>query len=104
MATVASKSGRSLLVAVCTSVLYYIGLSVQSGPAGTLKGFNQLPIHPGYCVEFAQKLAELMKIDYDLILPTDNSEDFGIKTPDGNWTGLIGINYFRNGSIFSASS
>ena len=31
-----------------------------------------------------------MKIDYDLILPTDNSEDFGYKKPDGNWTGLIG--------------
>lgn len=35
-------------------------------------------------------MSELMKIDYDLILPTDNSEDFGYKKPDGNWTGLIG--------------
>ena len=61
-------------------------------------------MYVGYCVEFAQRLAEVMKIDYDLILPTDNSEDFGVKTPDGNWTGLIGISYFRNGSIFSASS
>jgi len=36
-----------------------------------------------------QKLADIMGIDYDLVLPTDKSEDFGYKKPDGNWTGLM---------------
>lgn len=55
-----------------------------------IKDLEGRPILEGYVVEFAQKLSELMNIDYDLILPTDNSEDFGFKKPDGNWTGLVG--------------
>ena len=47
------------------------------------------PLLDGYCVEFAERLAQSMNIDYDLILPTDNSESYGYKV-DGNWTGLIG--------------
>ena len=54
------------------------------------------PMLEGYCVEFAERLAQSMNIDYDLILPTDNSEDYGYKTKDGNWTGLIGKSYTRN--------
>jgi hypothetical protein len=51
-------------------------------------------------VEFAKRLAKQMKIDFDVIVPTDNSEDFGYKTPDGNWTGLIGRPMGDRGFVF----
>ena len=37
------------------------------------------PLLAGYCVDMVQKLSEKMKFDYDLILPTDNSNDYGSK-------------------------
>ena len=55
-----------------------------------MKDSEGRPILEGYCVEFAKRLAASMNIDYDLILPTDNSSDYGYKKADGNWTGLIG--------------
>ncbi len=36
-----------------------------------MKDAEGRPILEGYCVDFAQRLAASMKIDYDLILPTD---------------------------------
>ncbi len=36
-----------------------------------------------------KKLANNMGIEFDLVTPTDNSEDFGYKKADGNWTGLM---------------
>ena len=37
------------------------------------------PLLAGYCVDLVKKLAEKMNFDYDLILPTDNSNDYGQK-------------------------
>ena len=60
------------------------------GKGEIMRDLEGRPLLEGYCVEFAERLAQSMNIDYDLILPTDNSEDYGYKTKDGNWTGLIG--------------
>ena len=37
------------------------------------------PILEGYCVEMVEELSKRMFFDYKLILPTDNSEDYGKK-------------------------
>lgn len=44
----------------------------------------------GYCVEMIEEMAKRMKFDYEILLPTDNSEDYGGKQPDGKWSGVIG--------------
>lgn len=45
-------------------------------------------IWEGYCIDFIQKLSEVMQFDYDLVIPED--QDFGKKSPNGEWSGLIG--------------
>ncbi|XP_032670681.1 ionotropic receptor 25a [Odontomachus brunneus] len=45
-------------------------------------------IWEGYCIDFIQKLSEVMQFDYDLVIPED--QEFGKKSPNGEWTGLIG--------------
>lgn len=49
------------------------------------------PIWDGYCVEFAQKLAERMDFDFEWVIP--KSGRFGTKYSDGRWDGLIGDLY-----------
>ena len=44
----------------------------------------------GYCIEMIEEMANRMKFDYEIILPTDNSEDYGGKQADGSWSGVIG--------------
>lgn len=44
----------------------------------------------GYCIEMIEELAKRMYFDYEIVLPTDNSEDYGSKMPDGAWSGVIG--------------
>lgn len=45
-------------------------------------------IWEGYCIDFIQKLSEVMQFDYDLIIPED--QEFGKKLPNAEWNGLIG--------------
>ncbi|XP_014484092.1 PREDICTED: glutamate receptor ionotropic, kainate 2 isoform X2 [Dinoponera quadriceps] len=45
-------------------------------------------IWEGYCIDFIQKLSEVMQFDYDLVIPEDL--EFGRKLPNGEWNGLIG--------------
>ncbi|XP_051160876.1 ionotropic receptor 25a-like isoform X13 [Leptopilina boulardi] len=42
----------------------------------------------GYCIDLIAKLAEVMDFEYDLVIPNDR--EFGAKTPNGEWTGLVG--------------
>ena len=35
-------------------------------------------------------MAKRMNFDYEIILPSDNSEDYGKRQPDGSWSGVIG--------------
>lgn len=42
----------------------------------------------GYCIDFIQKLSELMNFDYELVIPENGT--FGEKNLEGVWNGLIG--------------
>nr|XP_022904235.1 ionotropic receptor 25a [Onthophagus taurus] len=42
----------------------------------------------GYCVDFAEKLSQLMDFKYDLVEPKQGS--FGVKNKNGVWDGLVG--------------
>lgn len=44
----------------------------------------------GYCVQMIEEMARRMNFDYEILLPTDNSEDYGYRQPDGTWSGVIG--------------
>ena len=55
-----------------------------------IKDRDGRPMLEGYCVDFVEELSKRMFFDYELILPTDNSEDYGHRTTDGSWSGIIG--------------
>ncbi len=40
---------------------------------------NGRPMLGGYCPEMIQEMGDRMFFDYELILPTDNSNDYGEK-------------------------
>ncbi|KAF2897577.1 hypothetical protein ILUMI_08598, partial [Ignelater luminosus] len=42
----------------------------------------------GYCIDFIQKLSELMNFNYELVIPENGT--FGEKNSEGVWNGLIG--------------
>ena len=44
----------------------------------------------GYCVLMVEELAKRMQFDYEIILPTDGSNDFGEEGGDGEWGGVVG--------------
>lgn len=49
------------------------------------------PVLTGYCPDMVARMAEDMKFDYEILLPSDGSNDFGRRDPDtGEWSGLIG--------------
>ena len=49
------------------------------------------PVLLGYCIEMIQQMSEKMSFDYEVLLPSDGSNDFGHKNDDtGEWSGLIG--------------
>ena len=49
------------------------------------------PVLTGYCPDMISRMAEDMKFDYEVLLPSDGSNDFGHKDPvTGEWSGLIG--------------
>ena len=45
----------------------------------------------GYCPLMLKEMAKRMDFGYELILPTDNSNDFGKKGSDGQWSGVVGL-------------
>jgi hypothetical protein len=45
----------------------------------------------GYCPLMLEEMASRMDFGYELILPTDNSNDFGKKGSDGQWSGVVGV-------------
>ena len=55
-----------------------------------MKDKDGRPKLQGYCIEMIEEMANRMKFDYEIILPTDNSEDYGGKQADGSWSGVIG--------------
>ena len=55
-----------------------------------IKDTNGAPKLKGYCVEMIEEMAKRMNFDYEIILPSDNSEDYGQRQPDGSWSGVIG--------------
>ena len=49
------------------------------------------PVLTGYCPDMVARMAEDMKFDYEILLPSDDSNDFGRRDPaTGEWSGLIG--------------
>ena len=45
----------------------------------------------GYCINMIGKMAQEMSFDYEVVLPSDGSNDFGRRNADtGVWSGLIG--------------
>lgn len=52
---------------------------------------KQQPKWDGYCIEFAQRLAERMNFDYELVMPKTGR--FGKKYANDKWDGLIGDLY-----------
>ena len=49
------------------------------------------PVLTGYCPDMVARMAEDMKFDYEILLPSDGSNDFGRRDPStGEWSGLIG--------------
>ena len=55
-----------------------------------VKNTNGAPKLTGYCIEMIEEMAKRMNFDYEIILPSDNSEDYGKRQPDGSWSGVIG--------------
>ncbi|CAD1477130.1 unnamed protein product [Heterotrigona itama] len=53
-----------------------------------MKDVNGRDLWSGYCVDFVEKLSEVMDFDYDLVIPADRQ--FGKRLPNGQWDGLIG--------------
>ena len=51
---------------------------------------DEKPILEGYCVELLSQMSKRMFFDYELVLPTDGSGDFGKRDKDGGWSGLLG--------------
>ncbi|XP_043478065.1 ionotropic receptor 25a isoform X2 [Leptopilina heterotoma] len=49
---------------------------------------NGKTVWSGYCIDLIEKLAEEMDFEYDLVVPDDR--EFGAKTANGDWTGLVG--------------
>lgn len=49
------------------------------------------PVLAGYCVDMVEELSKRMFFDYELILPTDKSNDYGQRDKSsGQWSGIIG--------------
>lgn len=44
----------------------------------------------GYCVELAEKISKLLNIDFEMTLPSDQTNTYGQKAIDGQWSGLMG--------------
>ncbi|EFN81309.1 Glutamate receptor, ionotropic kainate 5 [Harpegnathos saltator] len=62
---------------------------IKKDPAGQeMHNEEGKEIWEGYCIDFIQKLSEVMQFDYELVIPED--QDFGKKLPNGEWNGLIG--------------
>ena len=55
-----------------------------------IKDKNGNPKLQGYCIEMIEEMARRMYFDYEIVLPSDNSEDYGKKKPSGEWSGVIG--------------
>lgn len=49
---------------------------------------NNKPIWTGYCIDFIDKLAEKLDVEYEIVVP--RSGRFGKKNRNGNWDGLVG--------------
>ena len=48
------------------------------------------PVLGGYCAELLKKMADKMFFEYEFVLPSDKSNDFGKKDKNGDWSGLVG--------------
>lgn len=46
------------------------------------------PIWEGYCIDFAEKVSQLLDFDYDLVVPKMGT--FGERLADNSWDGLVG--------------
>jgi hypothetical protein len=55
-----------------------------------IKDLEGRPQLKGYCIEMIEEMARKMYFDYEIVLPSDNSEDYGSKQADGTWSGVIG--------------
>ncbi len=55
-----------------------------------IKDKNGNPKLQGYCIEMIEEMARRMYFDYEIVLPSDNSEDYGSKQANGEWSGVIG--------------
>ena len=48
------------------------------------------PVLGGYCVELLKEMSKKMFFEYEVVLPSDDSNDFGKKDKNGDWSGLVG--------------
>jgi len=48
------------------------------------------PVLGGYCVELLKEMSKKMFFEYEIVLPSDGSNDFGKKDKNGDWSGLVG--------------
>lgn len=46
------------------------------------------PMWEGYCIDFVEKLAEVLDFDFELVPPRRGT--FGSRMPDNSWDGLVG--------------
>ncbi|GIY83611.1 lig_chan-Glu_bd domain-containing protein [Caerostris darwini] len=53
------------------------------------KTTNGRPILSGFDGLFLQLVLNALNVDYEIVIPADG--EWGLKKPDGNWTGLIGM-------------
>ncbi|GIY28471.1 lig_chan-Glu_bd domain-containing protein [Caerostris extrusa] len=53
------------------------------------KTTNGRSILSGFDGRFLQLVLNALNVDYEIVIPADG--EWGLKKPDGNWTGLIGI-------------
>lgn len=56
--------------------------------AETVLDHEGKPVWEGYCIDFIEKLAEVLDFDYELVTPRHGT--FGSRMPDNSWNGLIG--------------
>lgn len=63
---------------------------VQRDPitAETVLDHQGKPVWEGYCIDFIEKLAEVLDFDYELVPPRRGT--FGSRMPDNSWDGLVG--------------
>lgn len=56
--------------------------------AETVLDHEGKPVWEGYCIDFIEKLAEVLDFDYELVPP--RSGTFGSRKADNSWDGLVG--------------